>query len=697
MTMVYRYGITAPREGADVVREQMRLAHAYRRNLVLIERGRRWAERQARSAASEELAAAEAAVAGTAAACEWLAAEIRQDRKATRSRSETASARLQIATARAAGKAARDQLYAVRERFAAQCRDCRKAKSEQSPCPHASAEARALRDTIDVIDERANELAKNARHHSGVWWGSYLLVERAHRASCAAPLYERDGVTPHDPELPRPWDGGGVVGVQIQSTHPLTVEGALAQTDSRLRVGAPPWPEEWLARATLAPRPPRRPDSVVGTGRGRLPPGTLPGRDGDRPAPTTRPDGTPARWVRDRAARHGELRLRVGTAADGSPVWAGFRLDYHRPLPAGASVRWATVHRRARGPHGEWSLCVTVDPPGGAEGAEEGAAAAAADRPTVAVDVGWRLMDGAIRVAAWRDSLGRSGELQLSVADVRVLRVHEEVRSERDRAFDVCKIHLKQWIAASPVAPEWMREAARTMHAWRKSSRMVRLLRRWERERPERGAAEDAALEAVRAWATGDWARWATEEACRARGLRRRRDKYRCFAAQLTRAYATIVVEHFDLRAVAARRPTGDDGAENEVARGNRQLASVSELRDCLINAAPRHRSQVVAVDAADTTRTCPACGLVADRDAAARVRLRCACGHEWDQDREGAAPLLLERWRERPGDARVLAGAREPGNSAESRQKKGEKWARARRMGAAKKARIRERSKVGQ
>jgi hypothetical protein len=683
-TLVFRNGITAPREGADVVHDQMWRAHAYRKNLTLIERGRRWAERLARSTCSAEMEAAEAKVAGIAAACEWLAAEIRVGRKVTRSRSETASARLQIAAARAAGKQAREQLYAVRARYASQCKECRKLKSEQNPCPHASAEARALRDAIDTIDAMANEIVKNARHHSGVWWGTYLLVDRAHRASCEAPLYERDGVTPHDPDLPPPWDGSGTVGVQIQSTRPLTVEGALAQKDSRLRIGAPPWPEEWLASATLTARSPRREDSIVGSGRGRRPPGTLPGRKGepDQPAPATRPDGTPARWVRDRAARHGELRLCVDTDEHRRPIWATFRLDYHRPLPAGAFITWAAVHRRMRGPHSEWSLCLTVNTP-------DTATVPVPDRPTVAVDVGWRLMDGAIRVAAWHDSNGKSGELRLTVADVHALRMHADVRSERDRAFDICKVQVKQWIGVSPVAPEWMRDAARAMHAWRRPAKMVRLLRRWESERPERDAAEDAALQAVRAWATGDWARWATEEACRTRGLRRRRDKYRCFAAELTRAYSTIVIEQFDLRVIATRKATGADDAENEVARSNRQLAAVSELRDCLLSTAPRRGTQIVAVDAARTTSTCPACGLVADREPALRVRLRCTCGHEWDQDREGAAPLLLQRWCERPGDAEILAGARDPEKDAEANKKKSEKWARAKRMGAAKKARI--------
>ena len=44
-TLVYRYGLLAPVAGADVVEAQLRAAHRYRNDLVMIERGRRAAVR----------------------------------------------------------------------------------------------------------------------------------------------------------------------------------------------------------------------------------------------------------------------------------------------------------------------------------------------------------------------------------------------------------------------------------------------------------------------------------------------------------------------------------------------------------------------------------------------------------------------------------------------------------------------------
>jgi hypothetical protein len=45
--MVYRYGLLAPVRNAAIVSEQMRRAHIYRNTLCEIERGRRWALRDA--------------------------------------------------------------------------------------------------------------------------------------------------------------------------------------------------------------------------------------------------------------------------------------------------------------------------------------------------------------------------------------------------------------------------------------------------------------------------------------------------------------------------------------------------------------------------------------------------------------------------------------------------------------------------
>lgn len=67
MKIVYRYGLTAPTENADVVYAEMRQAHTYRNVLVEIERGRRAA---LRSLDSDEVQTLAREVLALDAACE---------------------------------------------------------------------------------------------------------------------------------------------------------------------------------------------------------------------------------------------------------------------------------------------------------------------------------------------------------------------------------------------------------------------------------------------------------------------------------------------------------------------------------------------------------------------------------------------------------------------------------------------------
>jgi len=665
-TVVHRYGIASPHEGADIVHEQIRLARAYRRELVTIERARRAAARQAMTELAPEVGFAEATVVGADAACQWLAAEIRAARAATRKRAESRGMRDRLTRARASLRTHRAELFALRSRYATQCADCRKAKSESVPCPHATAEARRLLERVDAVNDQAAAAQRRARGECGVYWGSYLLVERAMQASRAMPLYADDGVSPNDPSVPHSLSDS--LGCQIQSTRPLTVAGAAAGTDSRLRIQPPPWPEAWLHEARLDPSAQSHPSHRL---PGQRPDGT--------PAPATRADGTPARWVRDRACRQGEVRMRVGANGE----WAAWRLDEHRAMPPNAAVKWATVVRRQRGPHTEWSLCLTLEVPLPEALPQTGR--------TVAVDVGWRQIGDELRVAAWQDSDGQKGELRLTKADLHALNASAEVRSLRDGKMESIKQRLAQWSAvASPQdCPEWIREALRTVRLWRNPVRLVRLLRQWREAGEPTRVVPRVAFDHLVAWADDDRHRWAEQESRRVWGLRRRRERYRVFAAELAKRYDAVVLEQFDLRRVAARPQTGRElESENEVARSNRQRASVSELRDALRNACRSRGRVVVAVDATDSTRTCPSCGLVADRGQDERVVLRCECGHEWDQDRDGAALVLLRRYREHPGDAKTLVAARAGATLAEPPKKKNDRWARARRMSTQKKER---------
>jgi hypothetical protein len=268
------------------------------------------------------------------------------------------------------------------------------------------------------------------------------------------------------------------------------------------------------------------------------------------------------------------------------------------------------------------------------------------------------------------------------------------MRSERDRRFDAARANLLGWLRShQELVPEWLAKATTTLHAWRSEARLVALYSRWSGSRFE---GDEQPYYALASWRARARHEWAVESCARDQALRRRRERYRVWAAQLASKYNTIVIEKFDKREVAVIpapdvqvEQNAEQAARDKAARSNRFLAATSELCDCLVTAARSRGCTVIAVPCEDTTRTCPVCGLVESRDAAAAIELTCECGASWDQDVDGAPAVLLARARERPGDTKILVGAREDEKKNENGQKPESQWQRVRRMRAEKEARM--------
>ena len=220
--IVYRYGLHAPHEGADVVYQQMRLAHRYRNILVEIERGRRAAVRAVELEAGDlpsVMRELEVAKAVEEAAYRTVA----RHRAVTRKRDEPAEDKAALTAARAAVRDVSQRVRQVRETI------------------KSSSAATAAR---DVIGERAKSLAHNAYDHSGVYWGQRALVEEEAAASFAStPMYTRDW-QPNDPKFVR-WSGDAAVALQIMSG--VSVDELHGCTDSRLRLKKPD-PRAWGIR-----------------------------------------------------------------------------------------------------------------------------------------------------------------------------------------------------------------------------------------------------------------------------------------------------------------------------------------------------------------------------------------------------------------------------------------------------------------
>jgi transposase len=228
---------------------------------------------------------------------------------------------------------------------------------------------------------------------------------------------------------------------------------------------------------------------------------------------------------------------------------------------------------------------------------------------------------------------------------------------------------LAGWIRETRSMPGWFLDATASLSVWRSPARLAALVRDW---RETRFNGDNAMFDAVEGWRKQDKHLWCWETAQRAKSLARRRDYYRVTAAKLAENFGTVILEDFDLRAVARVPEVDSDKNHIKQAARNRTLAAVSELRLAIINAFRMRGGSVHLIDPANTTRECHVCGVVEAFDAASKLRHTCANGHEWDQD-ENAAKNIFERWRR----AQDVATARNEEESMPSEAR----WARAKRM----------------
>lgn len=471
----------------------------------------------------------------------------------------------------------------------------------------------------DEVAARAVEERKRARAACGVYWGTYLRVEAAvDAASKSTPLW--DGLEPSDPWYPRRNDGGELA-VQVQGGTPAS--DTLDGSDRRLRI---------------EPH--------------HLPAGS---------------DPTSRRSAK-RAAYDKMFWLRIGSTSVREPIWAKWRMVMHRPFPDGAVIKQASVHLRKVGPWDEWYATITIDIPD--------IRAISSPETRVAVDIGWRVVDGGIRVATWLDTEGNGGHLVLDDRVIGAFRKSREIQSVRSKSFDVAIATLISDIAPLQL-PDWF---PTNLGQWKSQGRLASLRYRWARNR---FPGDDLALANLSDWERQDRHLWEWETGAKETGHRLRKEVYRRFAAQLARKYGRVVLDKFDLTDVA-RRPTADAQADDIAqARANRQQVAPSDVRLALLNAFRGHSY----VPTEFSTKTCAKCKSVEEWDQAREVDHTCSkCGSHWDQDKNKCSNLLSFEWS---GGSDGDGPARDGQNASNGAEVKESRWTKAKRMAAEKKRRI--------
>jgi hypothetical protein len=392
-------------------------------------------------------------------------------------------------------------------------------------------------------------------------------------------------------------------------------------------------------------------------------------------------------WQRRRArVTRGVFGLSVGAGEAEAGEFA-FVATLHREVPSTAVLKTASWCGRRHPVRGwQWTLQLSVELP---PDAARVAAAAGGETPEVArqeifddsrpsagIDLGWRKMDGYLRVGVLHGSDGRTFELRLPLSDTagkdarrinRMIARHAaregrtpellpttladvwELQSKTDLMLEETKAGVRELLTAEMV-PEEVRGVITNMTKVRNGG-LVRLLRALREVAGENGGAPGVPVEVTRArdllgaWlAETDRARKRISDT-RDRLLRRRRWYYENVATWLAASYGRVAWEDdLGLKEMAEEAPKlSMDGADAalKLAAKYRGWASLSELRQAVRRRAQEMPGWLVKGGAYRSTIECEVCG--EECEPTSQLMVKCPRGHRADQDVRAAKNLLAQ------------------------------------------------------
>ena len=333
-----------------------------------------------------------------------------------------------------------------------------------------------------------------------------------------------------------------------------------------------------------------------------------------------------------RRRAYGQFRFRLGTAK--AETYASGTWQYHRPLPANASIGLVRLVRRRIGKDYRYAiqLMVKLQRPL-QETVNEGR------KPLATIHFGWAHdLDGR-RVAGIAESADPGGArlLQLPPSIEATLNAAAEIQGERDAARNEMIPKLKAAVTLPPdidqvVTDEW--NAFRRLPVTHISAN--RLVRLCSMLREARIAFPDW----VEEWRKEDRLRWQAHTHMARRARNARKTFYREQAVELARQYSAIAIEPLDLKEAATKvnETTGEKTNLSRKARSGRVVAALYELESAIRWAAVKHGTAVLDI-VGKTASHCSMCGgLISVDDEDSQV-LHCdQCGAELDRKQNGAA-----------------------------------------------------------
>lgn len=338
---------------------------------------------------------------------------------------------------------------------------------------------------------------------------------------------------------------------------------------------------------------------------------------------------SPSRSVRRRLART-RVRMRIAADSDLSPVWLELPMTMHRPLPDGGVIRWATIIREQVGISFRHRLLLTVREP----------APSVIERPfeAVGVDVGWRVTPDGLRVAYWYGTDGRHGALVLPLSDLAAFRQIDSLQSTITAAHDQARSFLQPYFKGQAV-PETLAELAVVALSSPSPRTLVKMFEEWKTNRL---LGDEDGFASISAWHKQHVHLWTWQANLRDQLIRRRRELYRRFAADLAGRFRCVFLKDVQLLRISARRP-----AERNVIPAQQQhrfIAAISVLSRIVQHAFEKQGGIMTRTKAARATMSCHSCGALDEWNPAATLTHTCSkCGLTWDQDYNAARNVLRQ------------------------------------------------------
>jgi transposase len=308
----------------------------------------------------------------------------------------------------------------------------------------------------------------------------------------------------------------------------------------------------------------------------------------------------------------------------------------HRSLPDDYLIKYIHVQRKRVGDCFEWTCSITVDTP---EVLKTMLA-----HPSISVcgiDLGFRQIKNDLRIATLADSSGGLRYYTIGKDWLDSMNYVEAIQSDLSETANSVWAQLRLILTELLEYPEPLRERITGMlKAGAKIP--IRAMRAMHWTLSNEPSLIPDALALLDGWQKRIKRRTKEMYDLRNKLINRRKNIYRNIACEIARDYSLVRIANLRLKDIAkVKRSDGSDTKLTDIARNNRNRASLAELTLYIQQACIKNGVAVEKIDTTYMTRTCSQCGHMNPADTG-DLQLSCeGCGALYDQDDNAAKNYL--------------------------------------------------------